>query len=129
VKTRTKQPLILIWTLIKMPGLNKSLVTLFIETFLAYCPSLRNTHCTSEMFEEWASYHEQGNVIQFYLAELEWDDFEVVSNAFVQFFVDDIKLFIMDVTIHRFDQIVKVFLSIDAYSILQSANVLNGFIV
>lgn len=103
-----------------MPGLQRDLKTLFIEAFLDYCPEMRNTDSTKEMLLEWSTLYFINffYYIEMYLAELEWNDFNTLSQSILQFYIDDNSMFICDVKISRMEQIVKVKLTSDAFSIL-----------
>lgn len=103
-----------------MPGIIKDLVTLFLEAFLLYTPNLRNNYDAYLMLKECASYWPSIRTIEFYLAEMEWQDFEELGHSLIQFYVDDDDYFIMNVEVMELDQRIKILLSPDAYEILMS---------
>lgn len=101
-----------------MPGTLKDLLTLFIESFLAFCPNVRNDLETLTSFKEYATYWENHQCIHFYLAELEWEDFETVSLS-LKDYGDEHVLIVTNVFIKQFEQIVEIKLTWNALSILQ----------
>lgn len=103
-----------------MPGLIKDLVTLFLEVFLLEQQNLKNDFNKVNALKECASYWPSLGTIEFYLAEMEWEDFEDLSNSLIQFYIDDDRLIVIDVQVMELDQSIKVILSPDAYQILMS---------
>lgn len=103
-----------------MPAINKDMVTLFLEVFLFETPDLRNDYDTLTMLREYCSYWSFNRTIEFHLVEMEWEDFETISYALIQFYYHDREFFIMDVNVKRDEQNIMIYLTTDAYDVLMS---------